>query len=45
MSFHQFATSKTEKYKKIPTEVGHSVSEHNNTNELHTSEMPCIAEI
>jgi len=27
------------------TEVGNSVSEHNNTNDLHTSEMPCITEI
>ena len=27
------------------TEVGNSVSEHNNTNKLHTSEMLCIAEI
>lgn len=26
----------------ILTEVSHSVSEHNSTTELHTSEMPCI---
>jgi len=36
---------KLEKCKKVLTEVGHSASEHNNTNELHASEMPCTAEI